>query len=308
MMAATILVTGASGFLARHLVEALSTRHRVYACSRQELNLLDSLAVEDFFRRHPEIEIVIHCATTGGRRTTNYDDSRTDVVEQNLRMFFNLFRCLREEQKMIHFGSGAEYDRNRMPPKVKETFFDQCVPADSYGFSKTIISKIVSQTHNIVCLRVFGAYGQDDDYCYKFISNAIVKALLGLPITIAQNVVFDYLYIADFVRLVEILLDCDWPYRHMNITPTQSIDLVSLAQIINEVTGNKAGITVLNPGWNTEYTGDNQRLLEVVGSFDFTSYYEGIRELAAYYQSVWDSLDLDVVRADPYLDKCIVKR
>ena len=94
----------------------------------------------------------------------------------------------------------------------------------------------------------------------------------------------------------------------MNITPTQSIALVSLAEIINEVTGNKAGITVLNPGWNTEYTGDNRKLLEVVGPFDFTSYREGIRELAVYYQSVWDSLDLDVVRADPFLDKCIVKR
>jgi len=306
-MAATILVTGASGFLARHLVDSLSLRHRVYACARHDLNLLDSLAVEDFLNRHPEIEFVIHCATTGGRRTTNYDDSRTDVVEQNLRMFLNLLRCLREDQKMIHFGSGAEYDRNRMPRKVTETFFDQYVPADSYGFSKTIISKIISKTNNVVCLRVFGAYGKDEDYRYKFISNAIIKALLGLPITIAQNVVFDYLYIADFVRLVEKLLDCDWPYRHMNITPTESIDLVSLAEIINEVTGNKAGITVLHPGWNTEYTGDNQRLLEVVGPFDFTSYQDGIRELAAYYQSVWDSLDLDIVRADPFLDKCIVK-
>ena len=307
-MAATILVTGASGFLARHLVDSLSLRHRVYACSRHDLNLLDSLAVEEFLNRHSEIEFVIHCATTGGRRTTNYDDSRTDVVEQNLRMFSNLLRCLRDDQKMIHFGSGAEYDRNRMPPKVTETFFDQYVPADSYGFSKTIISKIILKTNNVVCLRVFGAYGKDEDYRYKFISNAIIKAMLGLPITIAQNVVFDYLYIADFVRLVEKLLDCDWLYRHMNITPTQSVDLASLAEIINEVTGNKAGITVLHPGWNTEYTGDNQRLMEVVGPFDFTPYHEGIRELVAYYQSVWDSLDLDVVRADPFLDKCIVKR
>lgn len=303
-----VAVLGAGGFVGRNLARELGDRFPVLAISRKDFNLLDSAAVERFFSSHPEVTTVIHCAVVGGSRLTAYDVDKADVVEQNLRMYFNVARCLKPHQRLIYFGSGAEYARPHYQPKMGECFFDSHVPADAYGFAKYSISQHIGRKENMLDLRIFGLYGPGEDYRYKFISNAIVKALLGLPITIAQNVVFDYLYIADFVRLVEKLLDCDWPYRHMNITPTQSADLVSLAEIINEVTGNKAGITVLNPGWNTEYTGDNRKLLEVVGPFDFTSYREGIRELAVYYQSVWDSLDLDVVRADPFLDKCIVKR
>ena len=302
------LIFGAGGFVGRNLARELGDRSPVLATTRKELDLLDSASVERFFSAHSEVTTVIHCAAVGGSRLTAYDAEKANVVEQNLRMYFNVARCLKTHQRLIYFGSGAEYARPHYQPKMGEDFFDTYVPADAYGFAKYSIAQHIGRNENMLDLRIFGLFGPGEDYRYKFISNAIIKALLGLPITIAQNVVFDYLYIADFVRLVEKLLDCDWLYRHMNITPTQSIDLVSLAEIINEVTGNKAGITVLNPGWNTEYTGDNQRLLEVVGPFDFTSYQDGIRELAVYYQSVWDSLDLDVVRADPFLDKCIVKR
>ena len=306
-MSATILITGASGFLARHLAEKLSLRHRILACSRYELNVLDFEAIEVYWKKNPEIGLVIHCATIGGRRTTNYDNGRGDVVEQNLRMFFNLARCLRSDQRLIHFGSGAEYARKNIQPKVPEDFFDKHVPEDSYGFSKMLISKYITHAENVLCLRVFGAYGKYDDYRYKFISNAIVKGLLGLPITIAQNVVFDYLYIDDFVQLVDKMFDVVWPYRHMNITPSESIDLLSIARIVNQVTKNTAGINVLNSGLNTEYTGDNKRLLQVAGPFSFTPYEQGIRELTQYYRSVWNSIDFDAVRADPYIDKCAVR-
>ena len=307
-MMESALILGAGGFVGRNLARELGDRFPVLTTSRKDLNLLDSAAVESFFSSHPDVTNVIHCAAVGGSRLTAYDAEKADVVEQNLRMYFNVVRCLKPHQRLIYFGSGAEYARPHYQPKMGEEFFDSHIPADAYGFAKYSIAQHIGWNENMLDLRIFGLYGLGEDYRFKFISNAIVKALLGLPITIVQNVVFDYLYIADFVRLVEKLLDCDWPYRHMNITPTQSIDLVSLAQIINEVTGNKAGIIVLNPGWNTEYTGDNRRLLEVVGPFDFTSYREGISDLVTYYQSVRDSLDLDVVRADPYLDKCIVKR
>ena len=306
-MSSKILITGSGGFLGRHLADYLSSKHHVVACSRSDLNMNSSEAVERIFKQHQDIETVIHCATTGGGRLTGYDEGRADVVEQNLRMFFNLVRCLRKDQRLIIFGSGVEYDRIHCVPKIKEEYFDSYVPNDAYGFAKYCISKIIAQCDNIICLRIFGVYGSGEDYRYKFISNSIVKGLLGLPITIAQNVIFDYLYIKDLVEFIEKLLSCNWPYRHMNITPTESIDLFSVAKIVNAATGNQAGIEIRNQGWNTEYTGDNKRLLEVAGDYAFTPYSEGIVALTEYYRSVWASLDLDIVRADPYIDKCIVR-
>ena len=305
-----IIVLGSNGFVGKNLIAAFSNRSdmSVVCASHADVDLLDGAAVAAYFSSNCDAEIILHCVAFGGNRSTNYDEGSVNVVENNLRMFFNVVRCLKSYQRLIYMGSGSEYGRGRYLPKMKEQYFDAHLPADAYGFAKYAIAKFVDQHENMLDLRIFGLYGQGEDYRYKFISNSVVKALLGLPITIAQNVVFDYLYINDFVRLVERMLDVEWPYRHMNITPTESIDLLSIAGIVNMVTGNTAGISVLNPGLNTEYTGDNKRLLEVVGPFSFTPHERGIRELTQYHRSVWNSLDFDTVRADPYIDKCIVKK
>lgn len=301
-----ILIVGAGGFIGQNLVGHLSGKHHVYSMRREQLNLLNTEAIKSFFES-TTVDVILHCAATGGSRLTNYDNGDSNVLEQNLRIFFNVARCIKSQQRLIYFGSGAEYDRPNYRPKMMEDFFDENVPEDAYGFAKYVISQYISKRNNLLDLRIFGLYGPGEDYRYKFISNAIIKSLMGLPITIVQNVVFDYLYISDFVRLIDKLLDIEWPHRHMNITPTESIDLVSIARIVNKITGNDAGIKVLNPGMNNEYTGDNRRLIDLAGSFSFTTYEQGIRELTDYYQSIWGSLDLDTIRVDPYIDKCIIR-
>lgn len=302
------LVIGAGGFVGRNFIELVAEKYDIIGLSHCQLDLLDAEGVRNFFECSLNVDVVIHCAVVGGSRLTSYDAGSADVVEQNLRMFFNVARCIKPHQRLIYLGSGAEYDRTHYQSKMAEAYFDSHVPADAYGFAKYTIAKYIAHHENMLNLRIFGLYGPHEDYRYKFISNAVIKGLLGIPVTLAQNAVFDYLYVNDFVDLVERLIQVEWPYRHMNITPTQSIDLLSLAHLANEATGNAAGIKVLNPGWNVEYTGDNSKLLEVVGPFSFTSHREGIRNLTTYYRSIWDSLDLDTVRADPYIDKCIVRR
>ncbi len=307
-MTQNVLIIGAGGFVGRNLIELMAGKDHVVGLSHRQLDLLNAEAVRDFFEGLLNVDTVIHCAVVGGSRMTNYDVGRADVVEQNLRMFFNVARCVKPHQRLIYLGSGAEYGRAHYKSKMAENYFDSHVPTDAYGFAKYAIAKYIAQHENILSLRIFGLYGPYEDYRYKFISNAIVKGLLGLPITLVQNAVFDYLYVNDFVKLVEQLIQVDWPYRHMNITPTRSIDLLSLAYMVNEATANSAGVKVLNSGWNVEYTGDNARLLEIVGPYFFTAYQDGMGALAEHYRSIWDSLDLDTVRADPYIDKCIVRR
>ena len=111
---------------------------------------------------------------------------------------------------------------------------------------------------------IFGLYGQGEDYTFKFISNAIMKNLLEMPIVINQNVVFDYLYLGDFLKVMDKLIEEDVPNREFNITPTESIDLCSIVEIINEIGDFKSEVTVKNPGLNYQYTADNTRLLEMI--------------------------------------------
>ena len=301
-----ILITGAGGFAGRNLAEYLSGRTdfcRVFAARHADLDLMDERAVEKYLDAH-RIDLVLHCANVGGTRKTGYDTGSADVAAANLRMFLNLARCLAPGARMINMGSGAEYDHRAYTPRMKEEYFDSSVPADAYGFSKYAISKYIEKADNITCLRIFGLYGKYEDYTFKFISNAIVKNLLGLPITINQNVRFDYLYVRDFVRMVDNVIGVTPRARHYNVTPSESIDLVSLAGLVNSVATIQSEVIVLNPGMNREYTGDNSLFLGEFPGFEFTPYLDGVRELYAYYRENIASLDVEKIKTDPYLKNC----
>jgi GDP-L-fucose synthase len=250
------------------------------------------------------VDVVLHCAAVGGSRLTGYDKNCTDVVEKNLRMFVNLLRSLPEQAHTVHLGSGAEYAKPHYRSKMPETYFDTHVPTDAYGFSKYVISRLIASQERVTCLRLFGLYGKYEDYRYKFISNAIVKNLLGLPIVIKQNVVFDYLFVDDFVEIVERFVEKRPKQRFYNITPSESIDLLTVSQLINQTSDFQSETVVLNKGLNTEYSGDNARILTELGGFSFTPYTEGIAKLHHYYRSVLDTLDTATVRLDPYLQHC----
>jgi len=302
-----ILITGAGGFVGRNLSEFLRTRYKVFSAKKQELNLLDFKAVEEYIKSN-KINFIIHCAASGGARTTNYDNDNFDVVDNNIRMFFNLERCLTPEMRMIHFGSGAEYDRPNWCHKMPEDYFDKNVPQDSYGYAKYIISKYIDKTDNITCFRILGLFGKYEDYRYKFISNAIIKNLLKMQIIINQNVFFDYLYIKDFLNIIDYFILNKPKHKHYNITPTNSIDLVSIAEIINQISSFKSEIIVKNPGLNNEYSGDNSRLLSDLTNFEFTSYKDAISELYNYYKVHLHHMDIDAVKQDHFLKYCIAKK
>jgi GDP-L-fucose synthase len=104
---------------------------------------------------------------------------------------------------MIYYGSGAEFDRNNWIPKMKEEYFDSFVPTDQYGFSKYIINKYTERAENIFNLRLFGVFGKYEDYQIRFISQTCCRAIYDLPITINQNVNFDYTYIDDVVEITD---------------------------------------------------------------------------------------------------------
>lgn len=300
-----MLITGGGGFAARNLAEHLRKRGGCDVCApgRNELDVLDAEAVKRYFESN-RVDAVVHCASQGGTRKTGYDSGAVDVVACNLRMFFNLVRALPESVRMLTLGSGAEYDKRFCPPKVGESFFDSHVPADAYGYSKYVISKYVERTENIVCLRIFGLYGPGEDYTYKFISNAIVKNLLKMPIVINQDVVFDYLHVEDMSEAVARFVDCMPLYRHYNLSPSASISLKGIADIINQISPFKSEIRILNPGLNREYSGDNSRFMQEFPGFEFTSYRDGIKRLFEYYEAKLHELDLGKVSLDPYLKAC----
>ena len=267
-----ILITGTNGFVGRNLMEYFQERTSSLFCpKRQELNLLDSVAVQDYLEKH-QFEVVIHCGVN------------INSVEENLKMYFNLERSSESFGRLICIGSGAEYDMRNYFPGMKEDYFLKHIPTDVYGFSKYVIAKdIESNPRNIYNLRVFGIFGKYEDYTRRFISNNICRVLCSMNISMNKNMFFDYLYVDDFARIVEIFLDNNPAKRSYNICAEKSIDLFTLAKIIKKIDGNKASILIKEEGLNPEYSGNNSMFIDEFGKFNYTPIETAIKDLYAWY-------------------------
>ena len=308
-----IAIMGARGFVGKALTNHFKDKYEVYPITRQEFSLLDEQAIARFLKEK-EIDVIFHCANQGGSRKTGYDTTNQappDVIGNNLKMFFNMERCLKDGMKLINFGSGAQYNKARDLHKISENSMGTVIPEDDYGYSKYVMSEYINlraesdKPGTVYNPIIFGLFGQGEDYTFKFISNAIIKNLLQMPIVINQNVVFDYLYLGDFLKIMERLVEEEMPNKEFNITTTESIDLETIAHIINEVGDYNSEIIIKNPGLNYEYTGDNSRLLENVGKdFAYTSYRDAIAELYAYYKEHLDELDVETIRKDESIKYC----
>ena len=287
-----LLITGGSGFIGRNLAEQLASAYEVWAPSSAELNLLNGQAVRDYLDAH-SFDVIVHAATTRSNRRVA---APADLLDRNCRMFFNLVRNQQRFGKMIHFGSGAEYDRVQLPPRVREDYFDTRVPRDPYGFSKYICAQHIERSEGIVNLRLFGVFGPYEDYTVRFISNACCRALKGLPIVLRQDVRFDYLYTSDLVRIATWFIENNPRHKAYNVCTGQPVALTGVAEIVAKVSGRNPEVSVTTEGMGAEYSADNSRLLTEMGGYQFGDLENSVRTLYGWYEQ--QEIDVGSLRFD----------
>lgn len=298
-----------NGFVGTNIYNYLKSKN--YDVTMASINDFSFLNENDTcnFIKNGNYDVVIHCANYGGSRLTGYDENNNqEVVDTNLAMFKNITKEMREDAVLIHFGSGAQYNKARDLVNINEDKIGEVLPVDGYGLSKIYLSKEMKKRPNSHNLIIFGLYGQGEDYRYKFISNAIVKNLLHQPIVINQNVRFSYLFLDDMMKLIELSCSKGLKNSEFNVTPDESITLIEAANIINEISDYKSPIYIKNDGMNYEYTGDNSRLKENFPDFQFTSYRDGIKKLYAYYKKILPTIDAKEIIDDNFIAFCKTRR
>ncbi|HLD60197.1 MAG TPA: NAD-dependent epimerase/dehydratase family protein [Candidatus Bilamarchaeaceae archaeon] len=295
-----IFVTGGTGFIGKNIYEYFNEKYTIFSPSHVELDLLDENAVSQYIKKH-KIGTIIHCANRGGDRATT---DLSYVVRDNLRIFFNIVRHADSLDKIIYFGSGAEYDKNRNLSKIKEEEFGQCIPKDDYGFYKYVCANFTEKSKNIINLRLFGVFGKYENCYFRFISNAIVRNILGLDIILNQNVVFDYIYIQDLLEILDYFIKNKPKHKTYNLSPNKSISLLEVSDIINSVSSKKSSIKIINDGLNYTYSGDNSRLKTELGDFKFSTYRSSIRNLFDFYKQNMHLIDDKKIASNEYLNKC----
>ncbi len=293
VMRKKILILGSNGFIGRNIKEYLEKNKHLYcihAPTKNELDILNEQEVREQLQKQ-YYDVVIHAAVYNPRVGVNKDLSKE--LDVNLRMFFNFERYKNLYGKMLYFGSGAEFDKRDNISMINEDDQGNGIPNTDYGLYKYIINKAIQQSNNIYNIRVFGLFGKYENWKKTFISGACCKALKNLPITIRQNVYFDYLYIDDFCKIIGWVIENDVQYKTYNVTSGKRVDLLTIANIVKRVS-NKEDLLVYicKEGLDKEYTANNERLLNEMGEFAFTPIEDSIKDLYDWYSKYEGMIDI----------------
>lgn len=286
-----ILLTGGSGFIGRNVIDYYkdSTDFQVIAPSSKELDCRDQYAVYDYLKNN-KFDYIFNFAVYGDGLDKSKDG--TKMLEYNLRMYLNFARHHDLYDRMIYLGSGAEYNKQFPICSVKEEDLGNNIPVDQYGLMKYTVTNLIDKSDNDYNFRLFGIFGKYETWYGRFISNICCKYLFDLPLSIKQNVFFDYLYIDDFLRILDSFLKIEKPnYHTYNVVSGKRIDLLSLCKILNKITGKDNRIIICNTGLGNEYTASNERI-DKECKIEYTSIEEAMKKLLKYYSDIKDSLDI----------------
>ena len=250
-----ILITGANGYIGKTLHNALRDTHFVTAISRASFNLLDVTAMSKFFESKHHFDVVIHCAAAGA---ANPREEKWDIMDNNLRMYYNLLQFRKHYTRLIHFGSGAE------------TY----LPSTPYGYSKKVIAKSILNQDNFYNIKIFGVF-DENELDTRFIKANILRYINKEPMQIHENKFMDFFYMQDLIKVVNYYISEKEPPKEYDCVYFEgSPTLTQLSLMINDLDEHKVKIFVGNPDGDS-YTSKYRTELPI----EFIGLEEGIKNV-----------------------------
>ena len=251
-----ILITGSNGYIAKSLIESLSSEHLIICLSRAEADLASLVELNKFFDKHPIFDAVIHTAITGGRRTKPED---SETIDQNIKMYYNLLENRNSFCRFISFGSGAELLALNTP----------------YGISKRLIAESMKDKDKFTNIRIFGCFDHNEAD-NRFIKGNIIRYINKEPIQIYENKQMDFFFMEDLVSVVKYCLAQENPPKEINCSYKEKYSLHQIAEIINKL-GN----------YNVLISSNNSSGKDYIGEFNLPVPYIGLEK---GIRSVYDKL------------------
>jgi dTDP-4-dehydrorhamnose reductase len=250
-----VLITGGNGYIAKSIYDALKDKYNITTITRQDFNLTNYAETWKFFT-NKYFDVVIHTAVVGGSRLVA---DKSDVLDCNLQMYYNLLACKDHYNKFIHFGSGAE-EHN---------------PNGYYGFSKRVIAESIRFKQNFYNIKIYGVF-DENELPTRFIKASLMNYINKQAILVHEDKKMDFFYMKDLITLVDhhIKTDASKLYHASYCSYLQSYSLVDIANMINELSDYKVGILVgqkqikdyissYNAGYSLDYVGLKKGIIEV---------------------------------------------
>lgn len=219
-----VLLTGASGFVGRHLHRALLDRgDDVFAIDLQPTPLVQAGDALDFFRHDDtRFDLAIHCAAIVGGRTS-IDGSPLGVAT-NLALDAWYMRWLIRTgtPRAVYFSSSAAYPVALQQPGDVRRLYEEDInlqymeePDATYGWAKLTGEKLATYAQaegcRILLPRPFSGYGEDQQPCYPFPAFIQRAKRRDDPFEIwgDGSSTRDWIHISDLVGATLALLDAD---------------------------------------------------------------------------------------------------
>ena len=187
-----ILILGSTGFIGNFLSKNLNC----VSLSRNDVNFLDFDSLYKCIKKIKP-KVVVNCASNVDTQLTTF---KFECFHENLTLYNNIYKMKDEFEFVVHFGSGAEFDRSSSIDYVKEYEIFKKFPKDHYGFSKNIISRNIYEVDNFYNLRLFGCFHGSEK------SRLLYKVLLEDNI-ILEDKLFDYFWLNDVLEVINYYLN-----------------------------------------------------------------------------------------------------
>jgi len=245
-----ILITGGNGYVAQSLYNAFKDKYDITLITKKDFDLTDSFETLKFFS-NKTFDVVIHTAIVGGSRLKLEDSS---ILDNNLKMYYNLLDQQNKYTKFIYFGSGAE--------------FKALTP---YGLSKFVINQSTKDKPNFYNLRIFGVF-DENEWETRFIKTNIKRYIDKEAIQIFEDKMMDFIYMKDLITLVEHYLNNDDLPKEIDCMYLGTKSYLSdIARIINKL--NDYEVPILIGKMTSSYIGHYHPF-----NLDFIGLEQGIKE------------------------------
>jgi UDP-glucose 4-epimerase len=280
-----VLVTGAGGFIGRHLIASLRAHHDVIAVARVPTGIggvggvdLDLSKKLDEQALPSQIDAVIHLAQS--RRYRDFPDGADDVFAVNVDSTLQLLEYARNAgaQTFLFASTGGVYGYGY--EKLSET--DPVDPLNFYLSSKYAAELLIANYRRFfatIVFRFFFVYGPGQHG--MLVPTLIQRVLADETIAIDGDpgVRINPVYVADAVRTFEPALNLGRSGL-FNIAGDEELTLTDLVQAIGEVTGRKPQIEYGDATTAGDLVGDNTQMREVLGVRPETMLREGLAQVA----------------------------
>jgi len=266
-------------------------------------SVTDEITLKRVFNEKPEI--VYHLAAYFANQNS-VDYPQRDLMVNGLgTLLIYQYAKMCGVERVVYASSGCSIYGSAAPMPLKEDFMSMHLTTP-YQITKMLGELYANFFHHhfgisIVKTRFFNSYGPGEvpGQYRNVIPNFIYQAMKGLPLpfTGSGDETRDFAYVFD---IVDALLRAGYfesaVGKEMNIATGKEIKILDMAERVNELVGNRAGITKApHRVWDTKkrLLASIDRAKDLLGYQPKMEFDEGLQKTIDWFRKNWDNIDRD---------------